>query len=156
MPSHSEQRTLPFTPDQLFDLVADIGKYPEFLPWCVGARILDQKDDEIRAELAIGYKAIRERFTSLVTLDRPNRRILVRYVEGPFKYLENQWRFEPLEPSGCRLDFHVDFEFRSRLMESLIGRFFGEAVRRMVRAFETRAADLYGPIPEPFPADRQG
>jgi len=147
VPSHSEQRALPFTPDQLFDLVADIGKYPEFLPWCVGARILDQKDDEIRAELAIGYKGIRERFTSLVTLDRPNRRILVRYVEGPFKYLENRWNFEPLDAAGCQLDFHVDFEFRSKLMESLIGRFFGEAVRRMVQAFETRAAVLYDPVP---------
>ncbi|MDH3704266.1 MAG: type II toxin-antitoxin system RatA family toxin [Alphaproteobacteria bacterium] len=146
MPSHSEQRELPFTPDQLFDLVADIGKYPEFLPWCVGARILDQKDNEIRAELAIGYKGIRERFTSLVTLDRPNRRIRVRYIEGPFKYLENNWVFEPLEAKGCRLDFHVDFEFRSRLMESLIGRFFGEAVRRMVQAFETRAGTLYDPV----------
>ena len=73
------------------------------LPWCVGARILDQTDNEIRAELAIGYKGIRERFTSLVTLDRPNQRILVRYVEGPFKYLENQWRFEPMEAAGCRL-----------------------------------------------------
>jgi coenzyme Q-binding protein COQ10 len=147
MPRHSEQRELPFTPDQLFDLVADIGKYPEFLPWCVGARILDQSADEIRAELAIGYKGIRERFTSLVTLDRANRRIQVRYVEGPFKYLENQWVFEPLDGAGCRLDFHVDFEFRSKLMESLIGRFFGEAVRRMVQAFETRAGVLYDPVP---------
>lgn len=148
MPSHSEQRDLPYRPEQIFDLVADVGRYPEFLPWCVAARVLSHGDKEIKAELAIGFKGIRERFTSLVSLDRENRRIDVRYLDGPFKYLENHWRFEPLGSAGCRLDFHVDFEFRSRLLEALMGGLFHQAVRRMVGAFETRAAALHGPAAE--------
>lgn len=144
MPTHSEQRVLPHTPEQLFDLVADVGRYPEFLPWCVAARVLSQSETQLRAELAIGFKGIRERFISRVALDRPNRKIDVEYEKGPFKYLVNNWRFEPHGDGECLLDFHVDFEFRSRLLEMLMGRLFDEAVRRMVRAFEQRADALYG------------
>ena len=144
MPSHTEQRVLPHEPEQLFDLVADVGRYPEFLPWCVAARVLEQDETKMRAELAIGFKGIRERFISRVALDRPNRRIDVEYEKGPFKYLVNHWQFEPADGGKCRLDFKIEFEFRSRILEMLMGRLFDEAVRRMVRAFEDRADALYG------------
>ncbi|MBT6119119.1 MAG: type II toxin-antitoxin system RatA family toxin [Rhodospirillaceae bacterium] len=143
MPSHAERRNLPYTPAQLFDLVVDIDRYPEFLPWCVAARIRERKDDVIRADLVIGYKMIRERFTSRVVLDRPGR-IDVTYAEGPFKYLNNHWIFEPGPDGGTAVDFYVDFEFRSRMLQAVIGAFFHEAVRRMVAAFEARAKVLYG------------
>jgi len=144
MPTHAEQRLLPYTPEQLFDLVADIERYPEFLPWCVGARIKSRQEHELVADLVIGFKMIRERFTSRVTLDRPNLRIDVAYTEGPFRYLDNHWIFRP-EPGGhTRLDFFVDFEFKSILLQKIIGALFNEAVRRMVAAFEARAKQLYG------------
>ena len=142
MPTHTEQRLLPYTPEQLFALVADIERYPEFLPWCVGARIREKKPDLVVADLIIGFRMFRERFTSRVALDRP-RRIDVTYEEGPFKYLNNRWAFEPA-PGGCRVDFFVDFEFKSRLLQHLIELLFHEAVRRMVGAFEHRAEQLYG------------
>jgi len=144
VPSHSEQRILPHRPEQLFDLVADVGRYPEFLPWCVAARILEQDETAMRAELAIGFKGIRERFISRVALDRPNMRIDVKYEKGPFRYLVNHWQFTPADGGQCRLDFQIEFEFKSRLLEMVMGRLFDEAVRRMVRAFEQRADALYG------------
>ena len=148
MPTHAEQRVLPYTPEQLFDLVADVERYPEFLPWCVGARIRERREDLVVADLLIGFKMVRERFTSRVTLDRP-RRIDVAYSEGPFRYLNNHWVFEPAEGGGCRIDFFVDFEFRSRVLQTLIGALFNEAVRRMVAAFESRARQLYGSPRQP-------
>ncbi|MGF1626718.1 MAG: type II toxin-antitoxin system RatA family toxin [Alphaproteobacteria bacterium] len=147
MTTHSERRHVPYTPEQMFDLVAGVEDYPHFLPWCTAARVREKTDRLIVADLAIGYKAVRERFTSRVTLDRP-RRIDVTYTEGPFKYLNNYWIFEPAADGGCDIDFHVEFEFRSRLLQGIIGLFFHEAVRRMVRAFETRATQLYGPVPD--------
>jgi coenzyme Q-binding protein COQ10 len=142
MPTHAEERVLPYTPEQLFTLVADIERYPEFLPWCVGARVKERQGDLIVADLIIGFRMFRERFTSRVTLDPP-RRIDVAYAEGPFRYLNNHWTFTP-DPGGCRVGFYVDFEFKSRLLQRLIEVLFGEAVRRMVGAFEKRARDLYG------------
>ena len=142
MPTHAEQRVLPYTQEQLFDLVADIERYPEFLPWCLGARIRERQPHLVVADLIIGFKMFRERFTSRVELDPP-RRINVTYAEGPFRYLNNYWTFEKV-PEGCRIDFFVDFEFKSRLMQKVIEVLFGEAVRRMVSAFEARARDLYG------------
>jgi coenzyme Q-binding protein COQ10 len=143
MPTHAEQRVLPYTPEQLFDLVADIERYPEFLPWCVGARIKSRKGNELVADLVIGFKMVRERFTSLVKLDRPGLRIDVTYTEGPFRYLNNHWKFFR-EPDGkTRLDFFVDFEFKSVFLQKIIGALFNEAVRRMVAAFEARAKRLY-------------
>lgn len=144
MPTHAEKRVVPFSPDQLFDLVADVQRYPEFLPWCVGARIRKREGDLIVADLVIGYKMIRERFTSRVTLSRDKNRIDVEYADGPFKYLNNHWIFEQRE-DGCLIDFYVDFEFRSKMLQKIISVFFNEAVRRMVAAFESRAHDLYGP-----------
>ena len=142
MPTHAEKRFLPYTPEQVFDLVADIERYPEFLPWCVGARIRERRDNVILGDLLIGWRMVRERFTSRVTLNRPDR-IDVEYTEGPFRYLKNHWVLER-QPGGCLVDFFVDFEFRSRFLQSVIGALFNEAVKRMVSAFEKRAKELYG------------
>ena len=149
MPTHAEKRILPYSRDQMFELVADIERYPDFLPWCTGARIRRRTCDVIEADLMIGFKMVRERFTSRITLDRPGR-IDVTYTEGPFRYLNNHWIFTPIPMpegeggEGCEIDFFVDFEFRSALLQRVIGLLFNEAVRRMVAAFETRARALYG------------
>ncbi|UUX50194.1 type II toxin-antitoxin system RatA family toxin [Nisaea acidiphila] len=143
MPTHAEKRAVPFSPQQLFDLVADVQRYPEFLPWCVGARIRKREGNLIVADLIIGYKMIRERFTSKVTLSPERNRIDVEYADGPFKYLNNHWVFEAHD-HGCMIDFYVDFEFKSRMLQKIIEVFFNEAVRRMVAAFESRAYELYG------------
>ncbi len=144
MPKHAEQRLLLHTPQQLFDLVADVDRYQEFLPWCVASRVNRREGEVIHADLVIGYKMFREKFTSKVTLQRPDR-IDVQYSDGPFKYLHNHWIFVPQDGGRATLiDFYVDFEFRSRLLQSLIGVVFGEAVHRMVSAFEKRADALYG------------
>lgn len=143
MPTHAEKRVLPYLPGQLFSLVADVERYPEFLPWCVGARIVKREGDTIHADLMIGFRMVRERFTSKVVLSPPDR-IDVTYTQGPFRYLNNHWIFEPHAPEGCLIDFYVDFEFRSRMLQKLIGVLFNEAVKRMVDAFESRALDLYG------------
>ena len=143
MPTHAEVRVLHHPPEQLFDLVADVEKYPEFLPWCVDARIRRREGDLIVADLVIGYRVFRERFTSTVTLDRPHR-IDVTYSDGPFRYLNNHWIFAPEGPDSCVIDFFVDFEFRSRVLQAVVGRVFGEAVKVMVHAFERRADELFG------------
>jgi coenzyme Q-binding protein COQ10 len=147
MPTHAEQRVLPYTQEQMFALVADVERYPEFLPWCVAARIRERRTDFIDADLVIGFRMFRERFTSQVQLAAPNR-IDVTYTEGPFRYLNNYWLFERV-PGGCRVDFFVDFEFKSRVLQKVIEMLFGEAVKRMVAAFEGRAQQLYGrPSPD--------
>ncbi len=144
MPTHAEQKLLPYTPQQLFDLVADVDRYQEFLPWCVASRVNSRDGNVIHADLVIGFKMFREKFTSEVTLNRPER-IDVKYAHGPFKYLNNHWVFIPEEGgSKTTIDFYVDFEFRSKLLQSLIGAVFNEAVQRMVRAFEKRAHAVYG------------
>jgi coenzyme Q-binding protein COQ10 len=143
MPTHAERRRLPYSAEQLFDLVADVERYPEFLPWCLAARIRERKENAITADLLIGFKMVRERFTSRVVLDRP-KRIDVSYAEGPFRYLNNHWTFLPQDDGSCVIDFYVDFEFRSRMLQRIIGMLFNEAVRRMVGAFEARARQLYG------------
>ena len=145
MATHAEKRVLPYTPEQLFDLVADVGGYPEFLPWCTAARVREARDDELIADLVIGFKGINEKFTSRVTLDRPAMRIDVAYLDGPFRYLNNHWKFNETESGGCEIDFFVDFEFRSRILQRVIGVLFNKAVRRMVSAFSARAAAVYGP-----------
>ncbi|MCH7937978.1 MAG: type II toxin-antitoxin system RatA family toxin [Proteobacteria bacterium] len=143
MPTHAEKRVLPHTPEQMFDLVADIEKYPEFLPWCVATRVRESKDNMVTADMVIGFKVFRERFTTTVTCHRPGR-IDVAYSEGPFKYLNNHWIFEPHGDGECLIDFFVDFEFRSRLFQKAIGAVFNEAVQRMISSFEKRAGELYG------------
>lgn len=145
MPTHAEKRKLPYTPEQMFDLVAGVEKYPEFLPWCISSVITKREGKAIYADLVIGYKRIREKFTSKVTLDRPNE-IHVEYLSGPMKYLSNHWRFISEDDGGCTIDFYVDFEFKNALLRGLMGVFFNEIVRRMVAAFEARAERLYAPI----------
>lgn len=142
---HTEERLFPYRPDQIFDLVADVGKYPEFLPWCTGARIREQRPDMILADLMIGFKMVRERFTSKVWLDRTNMRIDVEFIDGPFRYLKNHWTFVDAGDGHCRIGFYLEFEFKSVMLQKLIGVLFHEAVKRMVAAFESRARVLYGP-----------
>jgi coenzyme Q-binding protein COQ10 len=144
MPTHAEKRVLPYTSEQLFDLVADVERYPEFLPWCLAVRVRERRPELVVAELLIGFKMVRERFTSRVVLKRP-KCVDVTYAEGPFRYLNNHWIFTDLPNGGSEIDFFVDFEFRSAILQKLIGLLFNEAVRRMVAAFETRANQLYGP-----------
>src|SRR5690554_272108 len=154
MPTHAEKRRMPYQPRELFDLVADIERYPEFLPWCLAARIRRREGKTVTADLAVGFKMVRERFTSRVVLhDEADEhlRIDVSYIDGPFKYLNNHWLFLPDE-QGCLLDFYVDFEFRSRLLQKVMQPLFNEAVRRMVGAFETRARELYGDPRKVIPA----
>ncbi len=146
MPTHAEKKPLPFGPAEMFDLVADIERYPEFLPWCVGTRIRSRDGDLIVADMVIGYKMFRERFTSRVELSRPDR-IDVTYSDGPFKYLNNHWIFIPQDDGTCIVDFYVDFEFKSKLLQKMIGVVFNEAVRIMVNAFEKRAHEVYGDKP---------
>lgn len=143
MPRHSETRHLPYSPEQLFDLVADVERYDEFLPWVVAVRIRSASEHEIIADLVVGFSAFKERFTSRVTLDKP-RRIRVDYIEGPLKYLRNEWGFDLTPDGGTNLSFSVDFAFRSRLFQTLAGEMFDRALRRMTDAFERRAAALYG------------
>ena len=143
MPRHSETKRLPYTPQQMFELVADVANYDKFLPWVSAVRVRSNSETEMVADLIVGFKAFKEHFTSRVTKQRPGR-ILVDYIEGPLKYLKNEWRFEPAADGGTEVIFSVDFAFRSRLFESLAGAMFDRALRRMTTAFEQRAAVLYG------------
>ena len=143
MTTHSEQKFVPFTPDQLFEMVSDVQSYPKFLPWCVGARIRSADDELIVADLMIGYKLLRERFTSRVTLDRAKWKIETEFTDGPFKFLRNQWEFKSCS-EGCQIVFLVEFEFRSTVLQKLVSVLFNEVVLRMVSAFEKRAYFLYG------------
>ena len=148
MPKHSETRQMPYSAQQMYDLIADIGAYPKFLPWCAGARIRDRKQvgdtEVIDADLVISFKVFREQFGSRVTLHPDDLKIDVEYIDGPFRYLNNHWSFTPLDSGGCEVDFFVDFEFKSAMLQAVIGVVFNEAMRRIVGAFESRAKELYG------------
>lgn len=147
MPTHSETRPLPYSAQQMYDLVADVAKYPEFLPWCAAARIRRTyaagEGKVMEADLVISFKVFRERFGSRVTLFDAQKRIDTEYLDGPFKYMRSDWQFEDTE-QGCNVSFHVDFEFKNAVLQGIIGVVFNEAMHRIVRAFEQRAADLYG------------
>ncbi|MEH3103660.1 type II toxin-antitoxin system RatA family toxin [Sphingomonas phyllosphaerae] len=143
MPKHSETRRLPYTPEQMFDLVADVRRYPEFLPWVSAMRVRKDTPEETLADMIVGFKGLRETFTSKVTKQHPET-IRVEYIEGPLKYLNNDWRFRADGEGGCLVDFSVDFAFKNRMFEMLAGQVFGVALRRMIGAFEERAAKLYG------------
>ena len=153
MPTHAEKRVLPYTPAQLFDLVADVKQYPAFLPWCLAVRVRHREiaettvggEELLVADMAIGFKVFRESFTTRVQCRRPNR-IDVTYTDGPFRYLNNHWVFSPTGDNACEIDFFVDFEFRSTILQKAIGLVFNEAVRKMVDAFQARAEALYGPL----------
>ncbi|KKC25119.1 type II toxin-antitoxin system RatA family toxin [Sphingomonas sp. SRS2] len=142
MPRHSETRRLPYTPEQMYDLVADVASYDQFLPWVSAVRIRSNNDSEMVADLMVGFKALREKFTSKVSKRRPSE-IHVDYVDGPLKYLHNDWSFESDGQGGTLVDFAIEFEFKSRLFEMVAGQVFDRALRMMIGAFEERAAKLY-------------
>jgi coenzyme Q-binding protein COQ10 len=127
----------------MFDLVADVGRYSEFLPWVVATRIRSNSETEMVADMLVGFKSLREKFTSKVIKDRPNR-IEVIYLDGPMRDLDNIWRFRGLPEGGCEIDFCVDFSFRNKMFEMLAGQYFDRAFRKMVAAFDARAHALYG------------
>ena len=141
MPRHSETRRLPYTPEQMFDLVTDVARYPEFLPWVSAIRVRSNSEAQVVADMIVGFKGLRETFTSKVDKQRPTR-IHVEYLDGPLKYLRNEWVFRA-ESGGCAVDFTVDFAFKNRVFEMLAGQVFGSALRKMIGAFEDRAAVLY-------------
>lgn len=149
MITHSETRRLSYAPEQMYALVADIAAYPEFLPWCAACRVRSRRPaaegERVDADMVISFKVFRERFGSRVILNPEARSIDVSYLDGPFKRMVNEWRFEPAGDGACDIHFHVEFEFRSRALQKLIGVVFNEAMRRIVRAFEARAEELYGP-----------
>jgi coenzyme Q-binding protein COQ10 len=143
MPRHTETRNLPYSPEQMFDLVADVKRYQEFLPWVSATRIRSDSETLMIADLVVGFKALKETFASRVAKHRPTD-INVDYIEGPLKYLHNSWKFRPDGRGGTAIDFCVDFAFKSRIFEALAGQMFDRALRRMIGAFEARAHELYG------------
>ena len=143
MPGIRETRELPYSAEQMFDLVADVGRYREFLPWVIATRVRSDSDTEMVADMVVGFKAIRESFTSRVEKKRPEH-LHVHYIDGPLRDLDNDWRFEALPDGGCRVHFCVDFTFRNVVFEAMAGQYFDRAFRKMVAAFEARAEALYG------------
>lgn len=142
MPGIRETRRMPYSAEQMFDLVGDVGRYPEFLPWVIATRVRSESDTEMVADMLVGFKALKEKFTSRVTKQRAEE-IRVTYVDGPLRDLDNTWRFRNVG-GGCEIDFAVDFAFRNPLFEKIAGQYFDRAFRKMVSAFEERAAVLYG------------
>ena len=143
MPGIRETRRLPYSAEQMFDLVADVGRYAEFLPWVIATRVRSDSSTEMVADMVVGFKSLREKFTSRVAKDRPLE-IDVHYVDGPLKDLDNTWIFRNRDDGGCEIDFTVDFTFKNKVFEALAGQYFDRAFRKMVEAFEARAEELYG------------
>ncbi|MBD8676911.1 type II toxin-antitoxin system RatA family toxin [Sphingomonas sp. CFBP 13720] len=143
MPKHTETRHLPYTPEQMFDLVADVGRYGEFLPWVSAIRVRSNSETEMVADMIVGFKGLRESFTSKVAKERPGH-LRVDYLDGPLKYLNNDWIFRSDGKGGTLVEFAVDFQFKNRVFEMLAGQVFDRALRKMIGAFEDRAAALYG------------
>lgn len=148
MPTHHETKVLPYTAAQMYDLVADVASYPKFLPWTAAARIRSRTPipggEVMEADLVISFKVFRERFGSRVTLWPEARKIDTEYIDGPFKFMKSTWAFRDRAEGGCEVEFFVDFEFRNAILQGIIGMVFNDAMQRVVRAFERRAADLYG------------
>lgn len=147
MPSHSEQQVLTFTPQQMFDLVLDVEQYPDFLPWCVALRVRKRGVGEMFADMAVGFKMLREKYSSHITwqeLDDGSRHIHIQDAGGPFKFLETDWKFLP-KGEGCEVDFRIDFEFNSVLLEKVMGGIFTEAAHKMMQSFVSRAEIIYSP-----------
>ena len=147
MTTHSENRVMPYSADQMYRLIADIEKYPEFLPWCAAVRrrrsVTEGACETVDADMIVSFKVFREKFGSRVVLNPEESKIDVSYIDGPFKYLTNNWHFKPIDESSCEVDFYVDFEFKSRTLQALIGVVFHQAMQQVVRAFEKRAEALY-------------
>ena len=138
-----ELRIMPYSAEQMFDLVADVGRYPEFLPWVAATRVRSDSEHEMIADMLVGFKNLREKFTSRVEKVRPER-VQVHYVDGPMRDLDNVWLFRPIDDQSCEVDFSVSFSFRNALFEKLAGQYVDRAFRKMVAAFEERAEALYG------------
>jgi coenzyme Q-binding protein COQ10 len=152
MPTHREERVLPYTAQQIYDLVADVERYPEFLPWTAAARIRSRRrqadgSEVLDTDLVISFKVFRERFTTRVTMRPDTGDIRIEYLDGPFRHMRSDWSITDLPDKRCQVRFFVDFEFRNLVLQKLIGLVFDEAMRRVVRAFEARAAALYGRSP---------
>lgn len=145
MPTHAEKRILPFKAKQIFDLVADVEKYPDFLPWVISAKIISREENKFTADLEIGYKIIRTSYRSQVVLT-PHQTIDINYVDGPFRYLNNHWHFKELGEQLMEVDFFIDFDFQSSYLQILLQSAFTEVVKRMIQAFEKRAAEIYSKI----------
>ena len=143
MPGIRESRTVPYSAEQMFDLVADVARYKEFRPWVIATRVRSNSETEMVADMVVGFKSLRESFTSKVSKRRPEM-IDVIYVDGPLRDLDNEWHFTDLPEGGCRVDFSVEFAFKNRVFEALAGQYFDRAFRKMVAAFEARAEALYG------------
>jgi coenzyme Q-binding protein COQ10 len=143
MPRHSEIRIVPHSAEQMYALVADVGRYSEFLPWVVAMRVRSDTATETVADMIVGIKGFRESFSSRV-IKEPTTKITVDYLDGPMRHLHNEWRFTPTADDGCRVDFMVDFAFKSSLFQTMAGQLFDRALRKMIAAFETRADALYG------------
>ncbi|MBK5932989.1 coenzyme Q-binding protein COQ10 [Rhodovulum imhoffii] len=148
MPTHTENREMPYTAQQMYDLVADVASYPQFLPWTAAARIRSLTPIEggelMKADLVVSFKVFRERFGSRVRLWHDDLRIDTEYLDGPFRHMKSYWKFRDVEENRCAVEFFVDFEFKNRVLQGVIGAVFNEAMQRIVRAFERRAEDLYG------------
>ncbi len=138
-----ETRKLPYSAEQMFDLVADVKRYSQFLPWVIATRVRSDGETEMIADMVVGFKSLRESFTSRVSKNRPYQ-IAVHYIDGPLSDLDNVWTFRALENGKCEIDFSVDFQFKNRVFQSLAGQYFDRAFRKMVEAFERRADELYG------------
>lgn len=148
MPQFETRRPVPHSSEEMFDLVADVERYPEFLPLCEALTIRSRKERDgkelLVADMTVGYKAIRETFTTQVLLNRAERTIDVKYIDGPFRYLDNRWRFEALPDGSSTVDFFIDYEFKSRILGALMGSMFDRAFRLFTDSFEKRAAVIYG------------
>ena len=149
MPTHQETRALPYSAQQMYDLVADVGQYPKFLPWCAAARIRTRTQQSngsevMEADLVISFKVFRERFGSRVVLHPGPMKIDTEYLDGPFRYMKSNWAFADRADGGCDVTFFVDFEFKNAVLQGIIGVVFNDAMQRIVRAFERRAAELHG------------
>ena len=143
MPGIRESRTVPYSAEQMFDLVADVARYKEFLPWVIATRVRSDSETEMVADMVVGFKSLRESFTSKVSKRRPEM-IDVIYVDGPLRDLDNEWHFTDLPEGGCRVDFSVEFAFKNRVFDALAGQYFDRAFRKMGAACEARAEALYG------------
>ena len=143
MPHHHERKALPFSADQMYDLVTDVRRYAEFLPWVAAVRVRSDSDQEMMADLVVGFKALKETFSSRV-LKTPKSKVVVEYLDGPMRHLHNQWLFEDVDTGGCIVDFTVDFAFQKRVFEAIAGQYFSTALRKMTDAFVVRAEQLYG------------
>ena len=139
---HKETRHVPFSADLMYRVVSEVERYPEYLPWVLGLRVKSRSGNIVIAEMMVGYKGFREKYTSKVVLDPDARTVDVGQTEGPFRKLENHWRFTPKGPDACEVNFTIDFEFRNRLLGAVAGAAFEKALMKMTEAFEARAAAL--------------